>query len=114
MTTVEWYPSEGRFHVERRLVGVSKDFLRCDTTASCTATITSLLNGNEAPVSSPASQLRDRLLSSGATDVEVTLESEGNRLTIHVAYNALLGTKAADETDIFVEWLASLAVKKRI
>jgi hypothetical protein len=104
ITTVRWTPNDNSFQVQRRLVGVSTDFLKCSDPTSCAGIIRALTSFEPIASSSPASALRDRLLQSGAQDLSIELLIGDDELDILVNYRAPIGTKAADETDVFVEW----------
>lgn len=105
-TRVVYDPFEQSFRVERRLIGVEARFLGCSEVLDCMASVERALEVAPDPGYSMAlsDRLLQRLIESGATDVEVTLEREGDRLDVRVAYSARVGTPAADDTFVRAEW----------
>jgi hypothetical protein len=106
VTTVRWDESSQQFLVERRVEGVQPAFFGCSDGSSCVSKINDLLAGEwvEAHERAVAGELLKRVQESGAQDLQLRVLDEDGRIDVVASYTAALGTTAADETNVFVEW----------
>lgn len=106
ITSVRYDPFEQVFEVERRLVNVGERFFACTRDADCPERVLAILNGETTGEAAyaPAAQLRDRLAESGAENVAFELIPTVTGLDIVVTYEAKLGSRAAEETRVHVEF----------
>lgn len=105
-TVVRYDPYTQIFDVERRLIGVEARFFGCRDAEECVAAVERVLSATPSATLSMslADRLLQRLRESGATDVEVALERDDERLDAVVRYKAPVGTPAADDTLVRAEW----------
>ncbi|MEO0602790.1 MAG: hypothetical protein AAF211_15210 [Myxococcota bacterium] len=107
-THVDYDPQTQRFAVERRLVDIGPDMLGCDTVDSCARAMARALDPSETlPPDQMAlsDRMMRRLRDSGALDVHIDFVPRGDdQLDAVVRYDAPVGSEAADDTQIHVEW----------
>lgn len=105
-TRVVYDPFDQSFQVERRLIGVEPRFLGCSDLDECVEAIGRSVTVAPDPGYSMAlsDRLLQRLVESGATEVEVALERDGDRLDVVLDYRARVGSAAADDTFVRAEW----------
>jgi hypothetical protein len=105
-TQVRYDPYRQVFEVEQRLVGVEKRFLGCETLDDCLAAIerAMTMQPNSSVSLALGDRLLQRLLESGATEVQVGLERQGDNLDAIIRYEAPVGSAAADNTLVRAEW----------
>ncbi|MCB9676158.1 MAG: hypothetical protein H6737_13640 [Alphaproteobacteria bacterium] len=94
-----------RFAVERRVEGVTAGFFGCSDTDSCAEAIQRAATLASGPADrSMADRLAQRLVDSGAEQVDIRLERDGDGLNVLVTYAAPVGSKAAVDTYVHPEW----------
>ncbi|MFT5459551.1 MAG: hypothetical protein ACI9K2_006066 [Myxococcota bacterium] len=106
ITTVRYDPYTHLFEVERTLENIDPLFFGCRDAEACVTAMESALSAESVPLSTPslAERLVQRLRETGAGDVQIRLERDGDRLDIHATYSAKLGTRAAEDTLIQAEF----------
>jgi hypothetical protein len=105
-TQVRYDPYRQVFEVEQRLVGVEKRFLGCEALEDCLAAIERAmsLQPNSSVSLALGDRLLQRLLESGAAEVQLGLERHDDSLDAIVRYEAPVGSAAADNTLVRAEW----------
>lgn len=106
-TSVTYDPETQRFAIERRFVDIGPDFLGCDSVDSCARALARGLDPSETlPPDRMAlsDKMMRRLRDSGANDVRLAFEARGASLDATVRYTAPIGSEAADDTQVHVEW----------
>jgi len=105
VTTVTYDPFEQSFRVVRRLENVEPAFFGCVDLGDCADAIHRATSLTPAAFPSALSdRLVQRLTESGATDIEVQLLQRGEQLDARIAYTAVVGSAAAEDTMVHAEW----------
>jgi hypothetical protein len=106
VTTLRYDPYTHQLQVERTLENIDPLFFGCADAVECVEAMEHALAGQSDPLAMPSlgDRLVQRLLETGALDVALTLERDGDALDIAATYTASLGTRAAEDTLVHVEF----------
>ena len=105
VTTVRYDPFEQTFRVDRLFRNVEPAFFGCIDLDDCSRAIARATALQPAPFPEALSdRLVQRLVESGADDIEVRLVQRGEQLDAQIAYTAPVGSAAAEDTMVHAEW----------
>jgi len=105
VTTVSYDPFAQTFRVQRWFRNVEPAFFGCIELDDCAEAITRATSLQPAPFPEALSdRLVQRLVESGAEDIEVELVQRGAQLDARIAYTAAVGSAAAEDTMVHAEW----------
>ena len=105
VTTVTYDPFEQTFRVQRMFRNVEPAFFGCIDLDDCAAAVARATSLQPAPFPEALSdRLVQRLVESGADDIQVQLVQRGDQLDALIAYTAAVGSAAAEDTMVHAEW----------
>jgi len=99
-TWVEFDRVTEQFHVHARIENVSKSFFNCADAPDCHEVIRDFITGT---ASAPIPKRILGLADSGAMDLKVGLEKDGDELDVLIWYATYPGTVAAEATGVSLE-----------